>query len=97
MRVATAPANFKEEECYKDITSGTSVSIVYEGNEIPNWFSHQNNGCSITIKLPLDWYMYGADAQLRIMRVASAPSIFEEKDIEEAKLKRSTAFYMNGK
>ncbi|RXH87686.1 hypothetical protein DVH24_034586 [Malus domestica] len=76
MRVATAPANFKEEECYKvsllshehtlsisllplyarDITGGTSVSIVYEGNEIPNWFSHQNNGCSITVKLPLDWY-----------------------------------------
>ncbi|XP_048429782.1 disease resistance-like protein DSC1 [Pyrus x bretschneideri] len=56
MRVATAPSNFKEVECYKDISNGTSVSIVCKGNEIPNWFSHQNNGSSITVKLPPDWY-----------------------------------------
>ncbi|CAN6554567.1 unnamed protein product [Malus baccata var. baccata] len=26
----------------RGISGGTSVSIVYEGNELPNWFSHQN-------------------------------------------------------
>ncbi|XP_068325386.1 disease resistance-like protein DSC1 [Pyrus communis] len=55
MRVATAPSNFKEVECYKGIYSATSVSIVYAGNELPNWFSHQNKGSSLTIKLPPDW------------------------------------------
>ncbi|KAM2248655.1 hypothetical protein ACFXTI_003399 [Malus domestica] len=55
MQVATAPSNFKEVERYKGISSGTSVSIVYEGNELPNWFSHQSEGSSLTIKLPPDW------------------------------------------
>ncbi|RXH97700.1 hypothetical protein DVH24_010025 [Malus domestica] len=33
-----------------------SVSTVCPGNEIPNWFCHQNEGSSITIKLPRNWY-----------------------------------------
>ncbi|CAN6685246.1 unnamed protein product [Malus baccata var. baccata] len=34
----------------------TLVSTVCAGNEIPNWFCHQNEGSAITIKLPRNWY-----------------------------------------
>ncbi|XP_050146232.1 disease resistance protein RPS4-like [Malus sylvestris] len=61
----------KEEEIVMEMTSSiptscrtlgstvsarTSVSTVCAGNEIPNWFCHQNEGSSITIKLPRNWY-----------------------------------------
>ncbi|CAN6685249.1 unnamed protein product [Malus baccata var. baccata] len=38
------------------VSARTSVSTVCSGNEIPNWFCHQNEGSSITIKLPRNWY-----------------------------------------
>ncbi|XP_068319310.1 disease resistance protein RUN1-like isoform X2 [Pyrus communis] len=65
MRVATGPLKtqqHKEEEIVMEMTSSipTScralVSTVCAGNEIPNWFCHQNEGSSITIKLPRNWY-----------------------------------------
>ncbi|XP_068320690.1 disease resistance protein RUN1-like [Pyrus communis] len=61
----------KEEEIVMEMTSSiptwcrtlgstdsarTLVSTVCEGNKIPNWFCHQNEGSSITIKLPRNWY-----------------------------------------
>ncbi|XP_048420939.1 disease resistance protein RUN1-like isoform X2 [Pyrus x bretschneideri] len=61
----------KEEEIVMEMTSSiparcrtlgstdsarTLVSTVCTGNEIPNWFCHQNEGSSITIKLPRNWY-----------------------------------------
>ncbi|XP_068319313.1 inactive disease resistance protein RPS4-like [Pyrus communis] len=61
----------KEEEIVMEMTSSiptscrtlgstvsarTLVSTVCAGNEIPNWFCHQNEGSSITIKLPRNWY-----------------------------------------
>ncbi|KAB2636274.1 hypothetical protein D8674_026808 [Pyrus ussuriensis x Pyrus communis] len=61
MRVATGLLEIKqhkEEEIVMEMTSSiptsarTLVSTVCEGNEIPNWFCHQNEGSSITIKLP---------------------------------------------
>ena len=38
------------------VSARTLVSTVCAGNEIPNWFCHQNEGSSITIKLPRNWY-----------------------------------------
>ncbi|XP_021834128.1 disease resistance protein TAO1-like [Prunus avium] len=35
---------------------GSFVAINCPGYEIPNWFSHQNEGSSINIKLPPDWF-----------------------------------------
>ncbi|XP_021811461.1 disease resistance protein RPS4-like [Prunus avium] len=32
------------------------VAICYPGNEIPNWFNHKSEGCSIKIELPRDWF-----------------------------------------
>ncbi|XP_016652683.1 PREDICTED: disease resistance-like protein CSA1 isoform X2 [Prunus mume] len=32
------------------------VGIRCCGNEIPNWFSHKSEGCSIKIELPRDWF-----------------------------------------
>ncbi|XP_021801492.1 disease resistance protein RPS4-like [Prunus avium] len=32
------------------------VAISCTGNEIPNWFSHKSEGCSIKIELPRDWF-----------------------------------------
>ncbi|XP_048420947.1 disease resistance-like protein DSC1 [Pyrus x bretschneideri] len=61
----------KEEELVMEMTSSiptccrtlgstvsarTLVSTACAGNEIPNWFRHQNEGYSITIKLPRNWY-----------------------------------------
>lgn len=34
---------------------GASVSICFAGNEIPHWFSDQNEGSSVTIELPPQW------------------------------------------
>ncbi|CAN6544709.1 unnamed protein product [Malus baccata var. baccata] len=70
MRVATGPLKtqqHKEEEIVMAMTSSipstcrtlgstVSVSTVCPGNEIPNWFCHQNEGSAITIKLPRNWY-----------------------------------------
>ncbi|XP_068319630.1 disease resistance protein RUN1-like [Pyrus communis] len=46
--------------CCRTLSSTDSarilVSTVCAGNEIPNWFCHQNEGSSITIKLPRNWY-----------------------------------------
>ncbi|XP_050146221.1 disease resistance-like protein DSC1 [Malus sylvestris] len=38
------------------VSARTLVSTVFAGNKIPNWFCHQNEGSSITIKLPRYWY-----------------------------------------
>ncbi|KAI5349881.1 hypothetical protein L3X38_002772 [Prunus dulcis] len=35
---------------------GSFVAINCSGYEIPNWFCHQNEGSSINIKLPPDWF-----------------------------------------
>ncbi|XP_016650423.1 PREDICTED: disease resistance-like protein CSA1 [Prunus mume] len=32
------------------------VGIRCYGNEIPKWFSHKSEGCSIKIELPHDWF-----------------------------------------
>ncbi|CAL9029193.1 unnamed protein product [Prunus brigantina] len=32
------------------------VGIICCGNEIPKWFSHKSEGCSIKIELPRDWF-----------------------------------------
>ncbi|KAF7847102.1 hypothetical protein BT93_L3363 [Corymbia citriodora subsp. variegata] len=32
----------------------TSVNIYFPGNEIPEWFSHQSDECSICFQVPLD-------------------------------------------
>ncbi|XP_034229586.1 disease resistance protein RUN1-like [Prunus dulcis] len=34
----------------------SSVAIRFCGNEIPKWFSHKSEGCSIKIELPRDWF-----------------------------------------
>ncbi|CAL8177563.1 unnamed protein product [Prunus armeniaca] len=34
----------------------SSVGIRCPGNEIPKWFSHKSEGCSIKIELPRDWF-----------------------------------------
>ncbi|XP_068323222.1 disease resistance-like protein DSC1 [Pyrus communis] len=56
MRMATATSNFIEEEDSNYGEEGCSVIIVCPGNEIPNWFSYQNEGCSLNIKLPPNWF-----------------------------------------
>ncbi|OMO92691.1 TMV resistance protein N-like protein [Corchorus olitorius] len=33
-------------------TNGRDVDIILPGSEIPEWFSHQTDGCSINIHLP---------------------------------------------
>ncbi|XP_021799922.1 uncharacterized protein LOC110744265 [Prunus avium] len=52
MQMATASSKFKEDKFEK----GSFVAIRCCGNEIPNWFSHKSEGCSIKIKLPRDWF-----------------------------------------
>ncbi|ONH91495.1 hypothetical protein PRUPE_8G118900, partial [Prunus persica] len=44
------------EEIENYYTRRPSVTIVCPGHEIPNWFSYQNEGSSINIKLPPDWF-----------------------------------------
>ncbi|KAB2636268.1 TMV resistance protein N-like [Pyrus ussuriensis x Pyrus communis] len=72
MRVATAPVNsltqaWDKYELFRgrfpfadhqntEISDETLVSTICVGNQIPDWFRHQNKGSSITIKLPPDWY-----------------------------------------
>lgn len=33
-----------------------SVTVICPGSKIPEWFSCETEGCSINIKLPLQWY-----------------------------------------
>ncbi|KAL6270349.1 hypothetical protein ACE6H2_027260 [Prunus campanulata] len=54
MRLAFASSKFDKFENY--YTRRPSVTIVCPGHEIPNWFSYQNEGSSINIKLPPDWF-----------------------------------------
>ncbi|CAL8177567.1 unnamed protein product [Prunus armeniaca] len=69
MRMATATASSKckedknERESFvasgcamMSISQESSVAIRCSGNEIPNWFSHKSEGCSIKIELPRDWF-----------------------------------------
>ncbi|KAL6270257.1 hypothetical protein ACE6H2_027168 [Prunus campanulata] len=44
--------DFNEESLRKR----SFVAIRCFGNEIPNWFSHKSEGCSIKIVLPRDWF-----------------------------------------
>ncbi|CAN6554496.1 unnamed protein product [Malus baccata var. baccata] len=46
------------EENYEKY-SGPLVSIVCPGDEIPNWFLHQNEGASINVPLPANWFREG--------------------------------------
>ncbi|XP_048429870.1 disease resistance-like protein DSC1 [Pyrus x bretschneideri] len=70
---STASSNLKEEEeegklkadclCLleegREKYSGPSVSIVCSGDKIPNWFLHQNEGASINVRLPANWFREG--------------------------------------
>ncbi|XP_016650732.1 PREDICTED: disease resistance protein TAO1-like isoform X2 [Prunus mume] len=59
MRMATASSKFKEdiiEEASYDSDEESFVGIRCSGNEIPKWFSHKSEGCSIKIVLPPDWF-----------------------------------------
>ncbi|KAL6270976.1 hypothetical protein ACE6H2_027887 [Prunus campanulata] len=64
MRMATASSKFKEdkiEEASSDsneefLRKRSFAAICCPGNEIPNWFSHKSEGCSIKIELPRDWF-----------------------------------------
>ncbi|CAN6688251.1 unnamed protein product [Malus baccata var. baccata] len=49
---------FDEEEDYEKY-SGPLVTIVCPGDEIPNWFVHQNEGASINVRLPANWFREG--------------------------------------
>ncbi|XP_021811458.1 TMV resistance protein N-like [Prunus avium] len=64
MRMATASSKFKEDRIEQpsydsdnsyDDFEGSFVAIRCPGSEIPNWFSHKSEGCSIKIELPPDW------------------------------------------
>ncbi|XP_070663311.1 TMV resistance protein N-like isoform X2 [Malus domestica] len=57
MRVATASSKLEEEDYEK--YSGPLVTIVCPGDEIPNWFVHQNEGASINVRLPANWFREG--------------------------------------
>ncbi|XP_070663324.1 TMV resistance protein N-like isoform X4 [Malus domestica] len=46
------------EEDYEKY-SGPLVTIVCPGDEIPNWFVHQNEGASINVRLPANWFREG--------------------------------------
>ncbi|KAB2604903.1 protein suppressor of npr1-1 [Pyrus ussuriensis x Pyrus communis] len=35
------------------------INVVCPGKEIPNWFSYQNEGSSVNIDLPPDWFRTG--------------------------------------
>ncbi|KAH0978140.1 hypothetical protein GBA52_027859 [Prunus armeniaca] len=59
MRMATASSKFKEDKIEKasyNSNKVSSVGIRCSGNEIPKWFSHKSEGCSIKIELPPDWF-----------------------------------------
>ncbi|XP_021811460.1 TMV resistance protein N-like [Prunus avium] len=68
MRMATASSKFKEDKIeqpsydsdnsyYEEsLRTRSFVAICCPGNEIPNWFSHKSEGCSIKIELPRDWF-----------------------------------------
>ncbi|XP_070663321.1 TMV resistance protein N-like isoform X3 [Malus domestica] len=70
---STASSNLEEEEeeeyyeehcecSYKEDYekySGPLVTIVCPGDEIPNWFVHQNEGASINVPLPANWFREG--------------------------------------
>ncbi|CAN6554507.1 unnamed protein product [Malus baccata var. baccata] len=50
---------FKEEEEDYEKYSGPLVTILCPGDEIPNWFVHQNEGASINVRLPANWFREG--------------------------------------
>ncbi|KAH0978141.1 hypothetical protein GBA52_027860 [Prunus armeniaca] len=59
MRMATASSKFKEDKIEKASYNSNEESFVgirCPGNEIPKWFSHKSEGCSIKIELPRDWF-----------------------------------------
>ncbi|XP_020409506.1 TMV resistance protein N isoform X2 [Prunus persica] len=56
MRMATASSKFKEDEIEESLRKRSFVAIRCCGNEIPKWFSHKSEGCSIKIELPRDWF-----------------------------------------
>ncbi|XP_068323216.1 TMV resistance protein N-like [Pyrus communis] len=59
MRVATASSKLKEEkEDYKEF-SEPLVTIALPGYKIPKWFVHQNEGASINVRLPANWFREG--------------------------------------
>ncbi|CAL2279855.1 unnamed protein product [Prunus armeniaca] len=59
MRMATAWSKFKEDKIEKasfNSDEESNVRIRCCGSEIPKWFSHKSEGCSIKIELPRDWF-----------------------------------------
>ncbi|RXH87756.1 hypothetical protein DVH24_034656 [Malus domestica] len=58
VRMATALSilRVQDEVTYDFYHARYSSPFVCPGSEIPNWFSHQNEGSSIKIKLPPDWF-----------------------------------------
>ncbi|XP_060667988.1 disease resistance protein RPP2B-like [Ziziphus jujuba] len=53
VRSATASLLLKDDNYESRRTP--SVTILWQGNEIPKWFNYQNEGSSIHIKLPPNW------------------------------------------
>ncbi|KAI5315214.1 hypothetical protein L3X38_044390 [Prunus dulcis] len=68
LRMATASSKFKDDKIEQPsydsdnyyfegfLRKRSSVAIRFCGNEIPKWFSHKSEGCSIKIELPRDWF-----------------------------------------
>lgn len=47
------------QECELCHSVSSSFAIVCPGNEIPNWFDYENEGSSVNIKLPPNWFLKG--------------------------------------
>nr|XP_017190327.2 disease resistance-like protein DSC1 [Malus domestica] len=56
MAIALSILRVQDEVTYDFYHARYSTPFVCPGSEIPNWFSHQNEGSSIKIKLPPDWF-----------------------------------------
>lgn len=50
IRALCNAVNFKERD------NDNAVTICFPGNKVPNWFDYKNEGCSVNIKLPPNWY-----------------------------------------
>ncbi|TQD95077.1 hypothetical protein C1H46_019345 [Malus baccata] len=58
MQGATASSKLKEKKHYKKF-SEPLVAIALPGYKIPKWFVHQNEGASINVRLPANWFREG--------------------------------------
>ncbi|CAL9022989.1 unnamed protein product [Prunus brigantina] len=87
MRMATARSKIevplydsyaKYYHSYDGFYKESFVGIRCCGNEIPNWFSHKSEGCSIKIEFPRDWFstdFLGFALSLVVVGASSDPRI----------------------